>query len=97
MMPPEITILIASSTVMESGTRSFFGTNSKKPDVGLGVVGMKMLMHSSSVVFCTSPSVRPVMKPMAQMPRRGYSISTASRNAAEWSANTVSIICLRAE
>ena len=83
MMPPEITILMASSTDMESGIKSFFGTNSKNPEVGLGVVGRKMLMHYSSVMFWTSPSVRPVMKAMAQMPRRGYSTSTASRNAAE--------------
>ena len=51
MMPPEITILIASSTVMDKEIRSFFGTNSKNPDVGFGVVGRKMLMHSSSVMF----------------------------------------------
>ena len=50
-MPPEITILIASSTDIESETMSFLGTNNRNPDVGFGVVGKKTLMHSSSVRF----------------------------------------------
>jgi putative hemolysin len=93
-MPPEITILMASSTVMLSGIMSLLGTNNRKPEVGLGVVGRKMLTTSSSVRFCTSPSVRPVMKAMAHRPRRGYSTSTAWRNAADCWARIVSMICL---
>jgi len=38
-----MTILIPSSTVMLKTTTSSRGTNNKKPDVGLGVVGKKTL------------------------------------------------------
>ena len=48
-MPPEITILMASSTVMDNEIKSFFGTNNRNPDVGLGVVGRKTLTVLSSV------------------------------------------------
>ncbi len=37
--PAEITNFAASSTVISNSKTSFVGTNSKKPDVGLGVVG----------------------------------------------------------
>ena len=39
---------------------------------------------------------RPVMKAIAQIPRRGYSTSTASRKAFDCWASTVSRICLMA-
>src|SRR3546814_5444944 len=48
------------------------GTNSRKPEVGFGVVGTKTLRTSWSATLCTSPAVSPVMKPSVQMPRRGY-------------------------
>ena len=94
-MPPEITSLIPSSIVMSRWIRSFLGTNNRNPEVGLGVVGRNTLTSSSSERSWISPRVGPVTKPIAPMPRRGYSIRTTSRNEREDCASTVSKICLR--
>ena len=48
-MPPEITSLMPSSIDMSRWTRSLRGTNSRKPEVGFGVVGRKTLTSSSPV------------------------------------------------
>ena len=69
-----------SSIDMSRWIRSFLGTNSRKPEVGLGVVGTNTLTSSSSARAWISPRVGPVTKPIAPMPRRGYSIRTTSRN-----------------
>ncbi len=45
-IPPDTTILTASSTSISRNTTSFFGQNSKNPDVGFGVVGIKTLTMS---------------------------------------------------
>jgi hypothetical protein len=42
-----MTILMPSSTDMSSWISSLFGTNNRKPDVGLGVVGTNTLTSSS--------------------------------------------------
>ena len=81
-IPPEMTILMPSSIDMSSGIRSLLGTNSRKPDVGLGVVGRNTLTISSSERAWISPRVGPVTKPMAAMPRRGYSTRTTSAERA---------------
>src|SRR4030067_160439 len=64
IVPPEIISLRASSTGMSRMVTSFFGTKSKKPDVGFGVVGRKMLKVSSLIESCTHPFVSWVIKPM---------------------------------
>ena len=92
-MPPEITSLIPSSTEMSRMCTSLSGTNKRKPVVGLGVAGMKTLMTLSPVRRCTSPTVWPVTKPTAQVPRRGYSIRQTSLKAFDCWARTVSKIC----
>ena len=40
--PAEITNLNASSTLISSSNASFFGIKTKKPEVGLGVVGIQI-------------------------------------------------------
>ena len=92
-MPPEITSLMPSSTVMSRWTRSLRGTNRRKPEVGFGVVGRKTLTNSSSADEGFSSWLEPVTKAIAPMPRRGYSTSTTSRNEREDCASTVTKIC----
>ena len=70
------------------------GMNNRKPVVGLGVAGMKTLNTVSSVRPWTSPTVWPVMKPIAQIPRQGNSTRTTSLNAADCWDSTVSKTCL---
>ena len=70
------------------------GRNSKKPVVGFGVAGTKTLKTVSSVRLWTSPTVCPVMKPTAQVPRIGYSTRATWRKAVDFWARTVSKICL---
>ena len=89
-----MTILIPSSTDMSRWISSLLGTNSKKPEVGLGVVGTNTLTSSSPEYAWISPLVGPVTKPMAPTPRRGYSTRTTSRNERDFWASTVSKICL---
>jgi hypothetical protein len=48
-IPPEITIFMPSSTVIDRMTSSRRGKNRRYPDVGFGVVGRKTLTTSSSV------------------------------------------------
>jgi hypothetical protein len=67
---------------MSRWIRSLSGTNSKKPEVGLGVVGRKTLTISSPERAWISPRVGPVTKPMAPRPRLGYSTGTTSRKRA---------------
>ena len=54
-----------SSMLMSRWTKSRFGTNSRKPEVGLGVVGRKTLTISSPERAWISPRVGPVTKPIA--------------------------------
>ena len=93
-MPPETTILMPSSTVMPSARISSRGTNSRNPEVGLGVVGRKTLTTFLAVSCWTWVAVSPVTKPIAQLSLRGYWMSTTSRNALLCSLNTVSMSCL---
>ena len=55
--PAEITNFAASSTDISKKTISFSGKNSKKPEVGFGVVGKKILCRSlfSPNLLFTSP------------------------------------------
>ena len=94
MMPPDITILIPSSTLIFNGMTSPTGTSSRNPEVGLGVVGRNTLTTWSEVRSWTSPTVVPVTKPKDQMPRRGYSTRQTWRKAVDFCASTVSKICL---
>ena len=95
-MPPETTSFTASSTDMSMKITSSRGQNSRKPDVGFGVVGTKTLTMSMSIRRATSAFVPPVTKPITHSPRRGYSTSTTSRKASDWVEMTVSRICLLA-
>ena len=58
---------------------SFDGRKSINPDVGLGVVGTKTDTNSSffGAWFVTSPRALVAIKPIAQIPLRGYSIKQA--------------------
>ena len=53
--PAEITRLNAASTLISSSNASFFGINTKKPEVGLGVVGTKRFIVSSPIIDSASP------------------------------------------
>ena len=55
----------------------------------MGVVGTKTLTSSPSWQRAMSPEGSPVTKPTDQMPRRGYSTSTTSRNVREDWESTV--------
>ena len=92
-MPPDITIFTPCSTDILSKVQSLRGKKSKNPEVGFGVVGIKTLTISSSEMFFISPRVGPVIKPITQIPFRGYSIRTTSRNAFADCAKTASKIC----
>ena len=46
-IPPEITILTASSTFIFMKIKSFLGKNKRNPLVGLGVVGIKPFINVS--------------------------------------------------
>ena len=80
--PAEITNLAASSTDMSKKTISFSGKNSKKPEVGFGVVGKKMLYKSlfSPNLVVTSPFVLVETKATAHIPFLGYSTRQALSN-----------------
>ena len=95
-MPPETTIFSPSSTVIVSFFTPSFGTNSRKPEVGFGVVGRKMLMESPGVAPWISLAASPVMNPIAQASGRGYWINTTSRKALDCFLSIVSKICLTA-
>ena len=85
--------------VMSSRTTSSFGTNSRKPEVGFGVVGRNTLIISRpSSAFCrTSPLVAVLMKAMAQSPLRGYSTATTRVYSTSGSVNRKSVTCLTDE
>ena len=70
------------------------GTNSRKPEVGFGVVGRNTLVTGPLGISWIWPSVSPVMKPMAQDSGRGYWISTTSRKALDFCSRTAVVICL---
>ncbi len=95
--PAEMTSLAASSTVMSSSRTSDSGTNSKNPEVGLGVVGRKTATWRSSVpIFSAiSPRVSVETKAIAHSPLRGYCTRQALLKLVEDWAKTVSAICLR--
>ena len=98
--PAEIISLAACSTLISSIVTSFFGTNSKNPEVGLGVVGRNTLTlspFSFLILFLTSPIVSVVMNASAQIPFLGYSMSTTVLKWFASSRNAVWNICLRAE
>jgi len=74
---------------------SSVGTNSKNPEVGLGVVGKNTdVIGPVSAFSSNSPLVAVEMNPIAQMPLRGYSIMQALSKLVSLWANTVSAICL---
>ncbi len=94
--PAEITALAASSTDMSRMITSCRGTNSRKPEVGFGVVGRKQLRNGSSGL----PALRPISpfvsvetKTIDHTPFRGYSISPTFWNEAFDCDSTVSKIC----
>ena len=76
--PADIINLEASSKFISKNIKSFFGTISKKPLVGLGVVGTKTLINRLPLptLFDISPLLSPVAKPTDQRPFLGYSRST---------------------
>ena len=53
--PADITSLNASSTLISSSNASFLGIKTKKPEVGLGVVGTKRFMVSSPIIDSAWP------------------------------------------
>ena len=65
--------LEASSKLMSRYIKSFFGSISKKPLVGFGVVGTKTLTSSSLVFVEISPLFSFVAKPTTHIPFLGYS------------------------
>ncbi len=86
--------LSAASTDMSSSMTSLFGSIRKKPDVGFGVVGTYTLTYSSVRWLTTSPPGVPVRNAIVYEPRRGYSISSALRNALPLLDSSVSDTCL---
>ena len=62
--PPEIINFMPSAIDIFKGVMSVFGNISRKPLVGLGVVGTKMLTIASPVTACGSPFASLVRKPM---------------------------------
>ena len=92
-MPPEIIILNASSMVRLLSATSSDGTNSKKPVVGFGVVGIRTLQNSlSSKVF-----IRPVKKPIDLKPGLGNSTITTDLIDLLSGIDRVFITCFVAE
>jgi hypothetical protein len=94
-----MTSFAASSIDMSSSTMSSRGKNSRKPEVGFGVVGTKTetISPSTRVFWEISPFAAVEMKPIAQMPRRGYSTRQAFSKLRSLWAKTVSAICLMPE
>ena len=76
---------------------SFFENISKKPLVGLGVVGTKTLTNSDLVFFDISPSLSFVAKPTAQIPFLGYSTNTTLFFVILFEELNVSVNCPIAE
>ena len=93
-IPADIINFAASSTSISNTIVSFWGTNSKKPEVGLGVVGTNMLYKSPELAFWRiSLQVLVEIKPIAQIPFLGYSnIHTLSKLFSE-EVVIVSTIC----
>ena len=75
-MPADTINFEASSKLISRYTTSSFGNISKKPLVGLGVVGTKTLTNLVLVFFEISPLLSLVAKPTAQLPFLGYSTRT---------------------
>ena len=73
-----------------------FGTMSKKPLVGFGVVGTKTFINSSLVFFEISPLLSFVTNPTTHIPFRGYSIIATLLLLSPELVN-VSVICPIAE
>src|SRR5437660_6022046 len=76
MAPRLMMNLMPSATEMSSLVISFSGTSTRKPLVGLGVVGTNTLNTCSLVFCCTSLWSSPVTKPTEYWPARGNSTST---------------------
>ena len=70
-VPADTINLDASSKVISRYMRSFFGNINKKPLVGFGVVGTKILTNSSLVFFEISPLFSFVANPTTHMPFLG--------------------------
>jgi len=75
-VPAETINLEASSKLISKYLISFLGIISKKPLVGLGVVGTNTLISSESVFLLISPLFSFVANPTAHIPFLGYSIRT---------------------
>src|SRR5210317_1996353 len=75
------------------------GKNNKNPDVGFGVVGTKTDNNVSpaAVFWANSPLAVVDIKPIAQIPLRGYWIKQAVSKLRSLCAKTVSAICLTPE
>ena len=84
---------MASSTVKSILIISFFGIKSKKPEVGLGVVGKKTV-YADVLVFNFPPlGISLVIKASAYILFLGYSIITGSLKDLELEETIVSVIC----
>ncbi len=88
---------MASPTLISKSIKSDCGTNSKKPDVGFGVVGRntEIICSPTGIFWLTSPFVVVEINATAQIPLRGYSTrQTLSNDVSDW-ANTVSANCFK--
>jgi hypothetical protein len=72
VVPAETINFEACSNEISRKIRSFFGTNNRKPLVGLGVVGTKTFIKSSLIFSLIKPSFSLVANPTAHTPLRGY-------------------------
>ena len=90
--PPEMIIFIPSPTAMSSSMTSALGIISRKPLVGFGVVGTKIVQISLPAFSCASPWTVLVRNPIVQEPFRGNSTSTTLLNMCRlWELNVFTI------
>src|SRR6266487_6724688 len=80
MAPRLMMNLMPSATDISSLVISCSGTSTRKPLVGLGVVGTNTLRTCSLVFCCTSLWSSPVRNPTEYEPGRGNSTSTTCLN-----------------
>src|SRR6266699_2853138 len=95
MAPRLMMNLMPSATDMSSLVISLSGTSTRKPLVGLGVVGTNTLNTCSLVFFCTSLWSSPVRKPTEYWPARGNSTNTTCLNEDLLLGEKAALTCLR--